>query len=241
MVRKQLYDAIRHFQDLVANDPKFSNFSTFLNASDMNLLRIGAWMHDVGKRSATTINDQPWQPGMNVDPTADKIKAIGHENPYHFEPMMQQLGPTWKKMYDNASPEDKEDLWFMIQNHMKLQHSGLTKRILAQTLDSEGKFKNERKIKLLLILIMMDKTGRIKADGIRDTLSQTSSIMSTSAQKYQDAKRPAQPRTMWDDPVSLTQHMLGKGVGIERIKQALAGKFGREFTDEEIMGGNGQT
>jgi hypothetical protein len=233
MVRKQLYDAIHHFQDLVESDPKFSNFSTFFNASDMNLLRLAAWMHDIGKASATTVNDQPWRPGMAVG-SNDTIKAISHENPWHFEPMMRQLGPTWKKMYDNSSQEDKDDLWFMIQNHMKLKDFGFTKRILPELLDTEGKFKNQRKIKLLLILIMMDQTGRMKMGGIQDQLPTISSRMSSSAQAYQAAKRPVQPRTTWDDPVSLAKHMLSKGVGIDRIKQALTGKFGREFTDQEI-------
>lgn len=122
MVRQQLNDAIAYFRQMTADkNSVFGNFDPTLNQSDINLLRIAAWMHDIGKASATTIDK-------------GRIQAIGHEQPWHFEPMMEKLGEPWKRMYEKASLQDKEDLWYVIQHHMDLKSHGFGRRMLGQLL-----------------------------------------------------------------------------------------------------------
>lgn len=222
MVRQQLNSAVRHFQQLtVDKDSPFGNLDSDLSESDMNLLRIGAWMHDIGKASATTI-------------TKGKIQAIGHENPEHFEPMMQRLGQPWKRMYDQASGEDKQDLWFMIQHHMNLTNSGFSKKLLMQLLDKTGKFINDRKIKLLLILIMMDQSGRLSLNDLNGdaALPGISNNMRNSAVSARFLKASA-PAT--DDPIAFVNQMRTRGLIGQQIRAAFQGKFGRPPSPDEFQ------
>lgn len=225
MVRKRLNNAIEYFKNLSSDkNSVFGNLNTNLSDDEINTLRLAAWIHDIGKASATTIED-------------GKIKAIGHEDPEHFEPMMQRLNNAWKKMYEKSSQQDKDDLWFIIQNHMKLHDFGFSKKSLNQLLDDTGKFKNDRKIKLLLILIMMDQSGRIKLNALNgdDAMPDISQAMSKSAIDYHSRKRPPVP--VHEDPIPFLKRLKAKGLNDELIKQAFTGKFGREPTEEEKNAG----
>lgn len=248
MVRQQLTDAIAHFQQVTADkDSVFGNLDPNLSKSDINLLKIGAWMHDIGKASATTFTrtaggeEKTIKYGQGPLEPGDKIQAIGHEQPWHFEPMMKKLGPTWKQMYEKASPEDKADLWFVIQHHMDLKSAGFGKKLLAQLLDQSGKFKNDRKIKLLLILIMMDQSGRIGLGELNGSpaLPGISGRMKQSALDYHQnrmgiaaadqAKR--QQSQVYNDPEQFTAMLKSKGLDQAAIQKAFRSKFGRDMQE----------
>lgn len=237
MVRKQLNDAIEHFKQLTNNpNSPFSNLNPHLDEADINILRIGAWMHDVGKHSATTIEGKPWKENPHGDPF--QIKSIGHENPEHFEPMMQQLGNIWKTMYDHASQQDKDDLWYIIKHHMNLTRSGFSKRLIKELVDQNGKFINERKVKLLLILTLMDKSGRldISGDGGSHELPNVSNDMKLSAEKYYDQIRlKNKPPQIWNSPLEFARFLHSKRQKIDDIKSAVFKKFGTEVSDQEIL------
>lgn len=241
MVRKQLNSAISHFQEMIATNPLFSNFSHNLTSSDINLLRIGAWLHDIGKASATTLTppslngeeqpsinwkDNPWNPESQ-----GKIKAIGHEDREHFEPMMQKLGEPWQSMYLKSSVEDKEDLWYIIKHHMDLKGEGFGKRMLGGLKDSDGKFKNERRIKLLLILIMMDQSGRIAADMPEDPLPEISSRMTI------DKRKPIVVKARLDDPIDFIKTLKNREQPLSILTKAFERKFQRPPTEIELANG----
>lgn len=149
MVRSSLDSAIRLLQQKQAEDPEgpFSNLDLNFTSEEYNILRLAGWLHDIGK-SVTT------------DP--EKLTAYGHENPENFEKAMQQLGPIWQRMYEKASPQDKADLWFIIQHHMNLSDSEgfRSKSLKSDLLDDNGKYKTDRRVKLLLVLLLMDRFGR---------------------------------------------------------------------------------
>ena len=221
LVRQQLNDAIAHFQQLVKTDPVFSNFDPAFSKEDINLLRIGSWMHDIGKAKATEIDGQPWQ---NTETKPDsKITAYAHEMPHMFEPMMKKLNNPWQQMYANASEVDKQDLWFMIRYHMDLKQ-GFSKGLLSQILEN-GKFKNERRIKLLLVLILMDKTGRFKLGGIRDNIADVSQKMGASVQDYTSKLRPQRVKTEMT-PDEFYQSLKTKGMPEEQIQDIMKRKYG---------------
>lgn len=227
MVRKQLAAAVRHFQELAADkNSAFGNLDPNLTQEEMNILRIGAWMHDIGKASATTIGGKFWKDGGT-----GSIQAIGHEDPEHFEPMMKQLGEPWQSMYKNASPQDKDDLWFVIQHHMSLKDR-FGRSALKQLMDENGKFKNDRRTKLLLILIMMDQSGRIKLGepqgtnpmpGISDRMNQ--SAIEYQAKKARSVSKPPAP----DDPKAFLDILHSKNLTADQIRQAFKGKFGKDL------------
>ena len=61
------------------------------------ILALAAWLHDIGKRSATTVGDEPWdQSGVS-----GKIQSIGHQEPSHYEPAIRSLE-------QDAPPQTKE-------------------------------------------------------------------------------------------------------------------------------------
>jgi len=217
MVRQQLQSAIAYFQQLaVDKDSVFGNLDRQLSPADVNLLRIGAWLHDIGKASATTDD-------------SGKIQAIGHEQPAHFEPMMKKLGSPWQQMYEKASAEDKEDLWFIIQQHMSLQPH-FPRKFLRQLLDATGKFKNDRRVKLLLILIMMDQSGRISLGGLNGdaALPEIAGRMRQSAMDFQSTIKPQKEKSS-DDPTTFANDLMTKGLDQGTIRKAYFGKFGQNM------------
>ena len=231
MVRGQLNDAMNHFKELVRTNPHFSNFSPEFTKQEVNLLRIGALLHDAGKESATTIqvNDkdgkivsrrswnEPGEPG--------KIQALAHEMPEHFEKSMQKLSDYWKNLYAKSTQEEKDDLWFMIRWHMDLHE--LFGKKLVNMLSENGKYKNERKVKLLLVLILMDQTGRIALDDkggqYRDSFRSVSDRMSDSIKKVY---KPVVAKQEPDNPVDFAAFLRAKGLPENQIDGIVKKKFG---------------
>jgi len=167
MVRAQLDKAISLIQKEASKPNSFlSNLDTNYTEQDRNILRMAAWLHDIGKASATKIGGIHWQDERRLKnlygdkPNLGQARAIGHEQFYHFNPMARELmkSSLWKKMYDNAGFEDKKDLWFIINHHMDVTKS---KKMLRRNIDPDGKFRNDRRLKLLLAFSLMDKMGRI--------------------------------------------------------------------------------
>ena len=149
MVHSALKHAIAMLQQKQADDPDgpFSELSLDFTQEDINLLRIAGMLHDIGKSTTT-------------DPV--KLTAHGHESPDAFEPAMQKLGPVWQKIYQNSNPEDKSDLWYIITYHMGLSDSAgfQSKSLRRELVDSRGKYRNDRRCRLLLVILLMDRLGR---------------------------------------------------------------------------------
>jgi hypothetical protein len=230
LVRKGMEVAISLLKD-ASQDPNsaFSNLDMNLAASDVNMLKLGGWLHDIGKRSATTIGDKPWNPDGPND-LSQKINAIGHEDEEHFEPMMQKLGKPWQNMYQKSDLSDKNDLWYMIRNHMSLNDLW-SKRLWLDLIDENGKYKNERKVKLLLILVLMDKMGRYGeespqfglANGIQALrkMQNTADLVLKNNQKTQKAKQE------FATPQDFIAYLKAKGVDQKVIDTSVKNKFGQ--------------
>ena len=156
LVQKQLNQAITTFQDLVRspNSP-LSEMNPEFTQEDRNLLRVAAWTHDLGKASSTTADGMDWR---NAPPNPDKITSPKHEMPHHFNPNAQELlkSNMWRSIFDKVSFEDKKDLWFVIRNHMSLLEGGLSRKLLRRFIQPNGKYINNRRLKLLLTFILME-------------------------------------------------------------------------------------
>lgn len=153
MVRSRLPIAIDFLKKEQQNtDSIFSNLDLNYTPQEIKLLKLSAWFHDMGKATAT-----------KIDHETGKISAIRHEHPDHYMPQINKLSGMLKSMFDSLSPEEKNVLFFVIDNHMSLnQESGLPKKLWPFIFDEDGKIKNEIKSKLLITFIIMDRTGRIK-------------------------------------------------------------------------------
>lgn len=138
-------------QDKSNPNSVFANLDMNLLNSDIRILKLAAWFHDIGKASAITF-------GVN-----GKVNSLGHEAPKHYMPMIDKLTGPIKDMYLSMSPQDKDVLHFVIDNHMSLQpETGFPKKLYNVMYDAKGKIRNERKSKLLITFILMDRTGRLK-------------------------------------------------------------------------------
>jgi hypothetical protein len=255
MVRQSMNDAIA-LMNQAQQDPNspFSNFNMNLTQDEKNILRLGGWLHDIGKSSATkwTVdkkNKIPWKevpPEYEGEEGEKGWQAIGHESPKHFEPEMKKLDSIWKNMYDAASTKDKDDLWFIINNHMSLRPEGFGKKRNNQWFDENSKYKNERKIKLLLILIIMDRMGRgtPKEGDLAGTSYRTVgpialAHMVNSAQKHKEKLdkdqelRDIQKAKSNLSPKEFVSSWINEEKPLNALKGALRGKF-PDLNDEDI-------
>lgn len=238
MVRSSLDSAIKLLQSKQAEDPNgpFSTLNLQFTPEEYNILRLAGLLHDIGK-------------GVTTDP--EKLTAYGHENPSNFEKAMKMLGPQWQKMYANANQQDKDDLWYIITHHMNLDDTSgfASKSLKLDLLDQDGKYKADRRVKLLLVLLLMDRLGRggdpnfnlnqarqfavNNLDAGREGM--TGMYASSQWAKERIAKinahqnKPASPSNPQDFVVAMAQS--GKTPSV--IKQAMKGKF-PQLSDGEI-------
>jgi len=243
LVRKQLDAAINQLKSL-ANDPNgaFSNIDTEFSEEDRNVLRLAAWLHDLGKGNATVQVDDKgektsWRDVDNVD--VNKLKAPKHEMPWNFNPAAKELlqSPLWQSIANSANFEDKKDLWYVIKNHMSLGEVGFSKRLIKDSgiVDEHGKFKNTRRVKLLITFIFMDRLGRQGKKDPYDTVD----AMNASAKKVAN-RRIKQSQPAPEGEREFVQMMLPRVAGkpedhrLHIIRGAFKGKFGRDISDEEL-------
>lgn len=161
MVLAQLENAIETLQKAQKTTDSLSNLNLNFTPEDKKVLRLAALLHDIGKGPTTTIEGKPWKDNPDGDLTT--AKSIDHESPEHFNSAMRELlkSPLWQKIYNSLSFDDKKDLWFVIRNHMALHDVGFSKRLTNRYMDENGRYRDERRIRLLLVFIIMDRTGRI--------------------------------------------------------------------------------
>ena len=85
LVRASIQPAILELQKL-QKDPEIGPFISHIDFSctpeQLQILNLAAWLHDIGKSTATTIGGQFWK----TPNATGRIQAIGHENPEHYLP-----------------------------------------------------------------------------------------------------------------------------------------------------------
>jgi len=227
MVWSSLKPAIEILKQKQNQDPTgpLSELDLNFTKEDLKLLRFAGLLHDIGKGDA-------------LDP--ETLSAHGHENPETFEKAMHRLSPIWHKIHDQANPKDKDDLWWVIKHHMSLKDKEgfQNKTLKKELLDDKGKYKTDRKVKLLLTLLLMDRMGRggqadfpwqqakefakNNAEGAHKGLKG----IYTTSDLYRDEieKRDAKASTsIGDDPKTVVTNLKLKGKTKEQIRMALQG------------------
>ena len=197
MVRSRLPHAVEFLRSQSQNpDSPLSNLDPRITPSEERILKMAAWLHDIGKASVTKWN-----------PEKEKLTSHGHERPDSYMPQIERLSGPIRSIYDSLSGFERDVLHFVIDNHMSLQPgSGFPRRLLPELFGDDGKVRNEIKPKLLVIFILMDRTGRLRGEdfkpsmGFRDKqsaslanagaeLGDTIKHIKTSAEKHAEIKR----------------------------------------------------
>ena len=244
MVRQQLDKAIAVLKSAQQRpDNPFQNLDFDLDKEERQILRVAAWMHDIGKKTATTLNvdgqHTPWQDAG--DPSQGRWQALGHETPFHYKPQMRKLGAIWQSIWRNTDPEAKKDVLFIINHHMGLRGSkqaGVSRKTLNKWIGKDGQYQNRRRLKLLLVFIVMDQTGRDLPD-LDAVAGRATAGMQGIASDVQKRQNRASKQPASDDPIEFLSMFVGKrdrqGNPFDRetISRMFTGKFGRIPTDDE--------
>jgi hypothetical protein len=230
MVRHSLQNAIEILRQNQKQNPDgpLSNLDLSFSNEEINILRLAGLLHDIGKKDA-------------LDP--ETLSAHDHENPEVFEKGMQRLDSVWRRMYENSSQEDKDDLWWIIKYHMSLKDKEgfQNKNLKREMLDDQGKYKPLRRVKLLLTLLLMDRMGRggnsefpwsqakSFAQNNKDAALKGLQGIYTTADLYKSEMEKIANRTsksISNDPKEFADILKQKGKSPEEIIIALKGKFG---------------
>ena len=136
LVRRALDDAIAMTREL---------FPEVGSDEDRCLLRIAAWVHDLGKAAATKV-------------VGGRYVAPGHEKSDRFNEVFRRLGEPWKKLWASTSYEDRKTLLYVVTRHMGVSDQrGLEARI-ARNLRSREEFLR-RRAWLAVAFMVMDRLG----------------------------------------------------------------------------------
>ena len=235
LVRKALPIAVDMFEK-ARQEEAFSNLPPIGNG-DIMLLRIIAFLHDVGKSNPkitaykypdSTIKPLSDFPGytakqmMSPDFGPGKWTAHAHEDPENYEPQIKKLGSKWQSILDNLSTEDKEIVWFVVPKHMEFNEKGLSRHIKA-SIGVDGKFAPDRKIKIWIVFKLMDLMGRGSGLDIESGKSFLEILMNVAEEKRRKNLRtkPVEPNT----PEEFAKYLLAKGVKPDVVQAAVRGKF----------------
>lgn len=220
LVRHSLEQAIAIMEEHIpVVDWPFSEFSSGFSEREKNVLRMAAWLHDIGKSSATQLVE-------------NKIKAIGHENLPHLLRGFRRLRKSalWRKIYRSSSREDRRQLMFVVRNHM----TNYGKKFQNQWISEAGKY--HPAVKLLLTFKIMDRLGRIDSSSIIPC----GKMVVAAAERRRRAKRENEKPPEPDNPLGFANWLIAKGLKSLSIVVALRGKRSKglqafaNLTDAEI-------
>jgi len=234
LVRKAVPRAIKELRKL-QQEPIFSkaleNIDFNVTPEEKQILYISAWLHDIGKSTATTIGGQPWKTKGAIG----KIQAIGHEFPKHYHPQIEKFiniaPPETVQLY----MQNKELINFIIEHHMDFTSgNGFSKSFISQNFDGPN-IRNTPEMKLLLIIMWADKIGRKPEDTIEDAIEKNNKNLLASVQKSILKSRNIENQTKPFDggPEELAQLIRGKKMPQNKKIDSLKSKF-PYLTDDQI-------
>lgn len=225
LVRKAIPRAVIELQKLQRTEPFayiFSDIDFSVNPQEQEILALSAWLHDIGKSTATTIGGQPWQNGG-----VGRIQAIGHESPKHYKPQIEKLQniapPETIALYQN----NEALINFLIEHHMDFADgNGFSRNFVAQNFNS-GKANNTPQVKLLLILMWADQMGRKPEETVLRGIGKNATNVITSSEraKSRDANIARQKAPFSGNPQDMATLLLGKNLSRSQRVNALRSKF----------------
>lgn len=197
-----------------------ANLDFNMTSEDMKILNTAAWLHDIGKFSSTTIDGIHFDSNPNK---SGKIQAIGHETPSHYQPQLDKLSGLAPKELVDFYEIHREIINFLIERHMDFAHGGFGKGVVANYFDN-GRIKNDRDIKLLLVLMWADKMGRGKVADLADNILKLRTASEKSRQNYTKLSKQSRPFQGGED--DFRAMLIQRGLSEKDVEAAVTSKFG---------------
>lgn len=219
LVRRSINSAISELQALKSNpicSDILSNLDFNLTKDDVEVLNMAAWLHDIGKTTATTIGGIPFRNAAGGD---GKIQAISHEKPEHYGPQIEKLLALSPNATKNFYDLNRDLINFLIERHMDFSHGGFPSKIIS-TYFENGIIKNERPIKLLLVLMWADKMGRAKSPDLAKNIEQ----LQIAAEKSRRSSKKSMP--FKGSEADFRDMLRSRGLSDAEVDAAARAKFG---------------
>jgi len=237
LVRKAIPGAIQQLQVAQTTEGGplqdiLSNMNFSLTPKQEQIIALSAWLHDIGKATATTIGGEPWQTAA----PGGRIQAIGHQDYQHYRPQLEKLKqfapPETIELYLQNEPLVN----WLIEHHMDFASGqGFSKRFVAENFDGH-RVQDTLRMRLLLILMWADKMGRRPEDTILTALGKNVKNLQLSsergAQRFQ--RMTNQSSTFQGGPEEFAQLLKQRQMAANQRIAAMRGKF-PQLSPEEIQ------
>ena len=135
LVRKSIPQAISYLLQLKTKEPWntiLQDIDIVPDARQMEILKLSAWLHDIGKIPTTTITTDSGTRHWTEPGDTGKIRSLRHEDPQFYQPEIDKLSnitpPKIKKTYE----ENKSLFDFLIQRHMDVSKGGFPNEFVAE-------------------------------------------------------------------------------------------------------------
>lgn len=229
LVRKAIPKAIQDLQQIQTdrNNPLsdvFSEVSFRISPEEEQIVAAAAWLHDIGKPTATTIGGEPWQtPGVQ-----GKIQALGHQEPNHYGPQIQRLQQEAPAETLQLYTRHQELINWLIEHHMDLSAGQFSRAFLDENFQN-GRIINSQRMRLLLILMWADRMGRDPQTTMANIAKLTDKMVKSSQVSQNRTQRAANQSKPFDGTPEQFQALLRqRGLAPEQITQAMQSKFPRK-------------
>lgn len=241
LVRKAIPKAINRLNSLKSVHP-FSeiledmNFDT--SPEELSILYLCAWLHDIGKATATKIGGINYsflsQMDLSYQNDPSKISASKHDSSLHYSPLIKSLEEFAPESTKALYLKNKDVVDFVTDHHMQL---GRFPKSFIKEHFKDGKAVNSQKLKLLFILMWADKMGRTP-EAVATAIGENERGLIDSSKESikirMNQEKTASRSKSFDSPESMAKQLSGNNVSKEQIKRAIKGKF-PDIGDDDLL------
>lgn len=246
LVRKAIPEAVKRLR-MLKSTPQFSevlgNIDFNLSDEELKILYMAAWLHDVGKATATTIGGVNYsflrQMDILYQNDPSKIKSVGHEKSAHYSPLIKALGSSTPEDTKSFYLANKDTIEFIIDHHMSFRKGESFPRLFIDKYFDSGRLVSDRRVKLLLVFIWADKIGRLPQSVADSEKGLLDSSRKSIDRKEKELKSAARRASAPSDPLSMIRLLRsrvdsrGNKLTDEQIRSAVKGKF-PDISDDVI-------
>jgi len=237
LVRKSVPKAIATLKSIKNREP-FTHILSDINFDvtplEKQILYLAAWLHDIGKSTATTVGGINFnylrQMDIMYQMDGGKIKSIGHDAPQHYMPQINRLKDLAPESTKDLYVKNKDLINFLIDHHMDLMNSDGFSSSFVREHFVDGKLINSQKIKLLLILMWSDKMGRTE-ETIPKSIRNNEERLIASSNRSVEQKRKAEIEQQkakakgFNSPEQMIDILTRRGLTPQQVQTAVQNKF----------------